>query len=114
MPPIEKVITDILEREGYSSYEEFVRDMALWLASARTEQYKAEWQSFKLEYGLTTSDFERVRNSNRVELLSEEGLKAWELLCLPFAGGRTTWRNCKGILVRVSKQGPLLTRGLER
>ena len=45
---LDQVIADILEREGYTSSEDFIRDMALWLVLARKEQYKAECQFLEL------------------------------------------------------------------
>lgn len=86
MPPTEKVIADILEREGYFSYEEFGRDMVLWLALARKEQYKAECQFLEQEYSMTTDEFEQLPYSKKVKLLSEEHIKSWE-----FAASSLRW-----------------------
>lgn len=76
MPAREKVIADILQHEGYSSEEDFARDMALWLTLAREEQYQAECRLFEEQYGMTTSDFEQLAYSKMMELLSEEHIKS--------------------------------------
>ena len=75
---LDQVITDILEQEGYTSSEDFVRDMALWLALARKEQYQAERQFFEGKYGVTTDEFEQLPHSKRAEQFSEEDIKGWE------------------------------------
>ena len=83
---LDQVTADILEREGYTSSEDFIRDMALWLALARKEQYKTECQFFEEEYSMTTNEFEQLPYSQKVDLLSDEDLKSWE-----FAASSCHW-----------------------
>lgn len=80
MPPLDKVIADILDREGYPSCEDFIRDMALWLALARKEQYGAECRFFEEQHAMTTNEFEQLPYPKRIGFLSEEDIKGWEFV----------------------------------
>ena len=86
MPTADKVIADILDREGYTSSQDFIKDMTLWLALARKEQYKAECWSFEVQYGMPTNKFEQLPYAKKIELVSEDDIKDWE-----FAASSLRW-----------------------
>ncbi|RKY68358.1 MAG: hypothetical protein DRQ24_11845 [Candidatus Latescibacterota bacterium] len=75
-----KVLEEILAREGYASSEDLLRDVSLFLALSRVEQYKAECELFEKKYGMSLKEFERFVHKEKGEedFEKEEDLEDWE------------------------------------
>ena len=74
-----KEVQDILAQEGYSSSEDFARDMSICIALARKEQYKAECEFFERKYGMSLGQLEQILHTlrNVEDFNKEEDLEDW-------------------------------------
>jgi len=93
-------VREILFREGYESFENFIQDSALLIALSKIDQYEAECEFYKEKYGSEIEDFEALLHKERGEedFGKEEDLEDWE-----FAAHAVIWWKERADELRASK-----------